>query len=146
MAAVATIDDLKLLVAVLSQFAPENQVLPSPDHVRLANLLGFNDRKAAAGKWHVLTKKIKRGDFGDFGDLIVQKEPAEPVGKKRAVVEVPMDASVNETGPSPTKKSKLVFITSASRVTNANRSQNRGVNKAGKGKSKRKVVEVEDDD
>ncbi|ESZ91449.1 hypothetical protein SBOR_8172 [Sclerotinia borealis F-4128] len=36
MVAVPTTDDLKVLVAVLNQFASQNHVLPTPDHTRRA--------------------------------------------------------------------------------------------------------------
>lgn len=105
MTAVPTIDDLRLLVAVLTQLSPENQSLPSPDHIKLAEQLGFNDRKASKSKWHQLVTKMREGKFGDLSDLGIVREPKENGGKKRAIVEVPVDGT-NEPGSSPTKKAK----------------------------------------
>lgn len=102
MATVPTIDELKLLIGVLSQFAPDGQSFPSPDHGKLVELLGFANRNTSRGKWFRLVNKVKNGDFGDMGALIAQ-EPASP--KKRAVVEIPMNGT-NEPGSSPTKKAK----------------------------------------
>ncbi|KAA8572349.1 hypothetical protein MFRU_003g04220 [Monilinia fructicola] len=121
MPSVPTIDDLKMLVAVLSQFAPDNKPFPSPNHLKLAQDLGLRDRNVSKGQWFRLVKKMKTGEFGDFGDLIVEKESVESPGKKRAVVEVPLNEDMSEARPSPSKKVK-------------------GGERSGKGKSKKEVA------
>lgn len=110
MPSVPTIDDLKMLIAVLSQFAPDNKSFPSPNHIKLAEDLGLRDRKASQSQWFRLVKRMKTGEFGDFGDLILERD--ESPTKKRAVVEVPVGEAMNEAGSSPTKKLKSVSIAS----------------------------------
>ncbi|KAF7864476.1 hypothetical protein EAF04_006609 [Stromatinia cepivora] len=125
MSAVLTTEDLKLLVGVLSQYAPDNKTFPSPNHSKLAESLHFDHRVACKNRWGALTRKIRNGDYGDMGDIIVDREPKEAEDKKRPVVEVPVGA--DEPMLSPPKKAK-------------------GVKKAGKGKSKEKAVKAENNE
>ncbi|QSZ35520.1 hypothetical protein DSL72_008390 [Monilinia vaccinii-corymbosi] len=81
---VPTIDDIKMLFAVLSQFTPNNKPFPSPNHMKLAQDLGLRDRNVSKALWFRLVKKVKTGEFGDFGDLIVEKQPVESPAKKRS--------------------------------------------------------------
>lgn len=106
-------DELRMLIAVISLLAPENKSFPSPNHAQLAERLGMENRVLCKNRWSILTRKIKSGDYGDFGDLIVEKEarqgekdPNHALARKRAVVDVPVDEAMNEPGSSPTKKAK----------------------------------------
>ncbi|KAJ8068703.1 hypothetical protein OCU04_002402 [Sclerotinia nivalis] len=125
MPAVLTTEDLKLLVGVLSQYAPDNKTFPPPNHSELAKTLGFDTRIACKNKWGILTRKIRNGDYGDMGDIIVDRDPKEAEDKKRPAVEVPVGA--DEPMLSSPKKAK-------------------GVKKAGKGKSKEKAVKAENNE
>ncbi|KAB8300426.1 hypothetical protein EYC80_000600 [Monilinia laxa] len=145
MTSVPTIDDLKMLIAVLSQFAPDNKPFPSPNHLKLAQDLGLRDRNVSKGQWFRLVRKMKTGEFGDFGDLIVEKESTESPGKKRAAVEIPVNADMSEAGPSPSKKVKLVSNAGYLKWVNANNGFNRGGKKLVKGKGRKTVVEVKTD-
>ncbi|KAF5879150.1 uncharacterized protein Bfra_006354 [Botrytis fragariae] len=108
MSASPSVDDLKMLIAVLVQCAPENKPLPTPDHLRLAEALGLRDRIVSKNKWSTLMRKFRDGDFGDMGGLIASKEPNEAATRKRPVVEVPVEGYMDKPPPSPTKKVKGV--------------------------------------
>ncbi|TEY65553.1 hypothetical protein BOTCAL_0139g00200 [Botryotinia calthae] len=120
-----SVDDLKMLIAVLVQCAPDNKPLPTPDHLKLAEALGLRDRVVSKHKWFTLMRKFRDGDFGDMEGLVTPKEPNEAAGSKRPVVEVPVEGYMDKSAPSPTKKVK-------------------GGQKAGKGKGKQsKAVKEE---
>ncbi|KAF7954862.1 uncharacterized protein EAE97_000121 [Botrytis byssoidea] len=119
MSASPSVEDLKMLMAVLVQCAPDNKPLPRPDHLRLAEAVGLRDRVASKQRWSNLMKKFRDGDFGDMEGLIASKEPNEAAARKRPVVEVPVGGYMDKSAPSPTKKVK-------------------GAQKAGKGKGKQK--------
>ncbi|KAF7907099.1 uncharacterized protein EAF01_004686 [Botrytis porri] len=125
MSASPSVDDLKMLIAVLVQCAPEKKPLPTPDHLKLAEALGLRDRIVSKNKWCNLMKKFRDGDFGDMGGLIASKEPNEAAARKRPVVEVPVEGYMEKSIPSPTKKVKVAY---------ANLIVHRGSQKAGKGK------------
>ncbi|TGO20830.1 hypothetical protein BPAE_0262g00070 [Botrytis paeoniae] len=108
MSASPSVDDLKMLIAVLVQCAPENKPLPTPDHLRLAEALGLRDRIVSKNKWSTLIRKFKDGYFGDMGGLIASKEPNEAAARRRPVVEVPVEEYMDKSAPSPTKKVKGV--------------------------------------
>ncbi|RAL67399.1 hypothetical protein DID88_008154 [Monilinia fructigena] len=144
MPSVPTIDDLKMLIAVLSQFAPDNKPFPSPNHLKLAQDLGLRERNASKGQWFRLVRKMKTGEFGDFGDLIFEKESTESPGKKRAVVEAPVNTDMSEAGPSPSRKFKLVSNAGHSNWVNANLDI-RGGEKSSKRKGRKAGVKMETD-
>ncbi|CCD43935.1 hypothetical protein BofuT4_P061450.1 [Botrytis cinerea T4] len=106
MPASPSIDDLKMLIAVLVQCAPDNKPLPTPDHLKLAESLGLRDRLVSKQKWFTLMRKFREGDFGDMGGLVAPKEPNEAAGSKRLVVEVPLEGYMDKSAPFPTKKVK----------------------------------------